>query len=96
MIHIDVKKLARFFKVGTRITGNRQQGSTVGVGYNRIHVPIDDRRLAYVEVWPDEQQGTAVGFWSRGLAGVNGYGVECCQVMSDNGSPYLSKAFARL
>jgi len=33
LIHIDVKKLARFRLVGHRITGNWQQGRTTGVGY---------------------------------------------------------------
>jgi len=51
LIHIDVKKLARFRKVGHRITGNRQQGRSAGLGYDRAHVAIDDAtRLAYVEV----------------------------------------------
>jgi len=80
LIHIDVKKLARFRKVGHRITGNRQQGRSAGVGYDRVHVAIDDAtRLAYVEVLPDEQQGTAIGLMSRALAWFNGQGVECLQ-----------------
>ena len=96
LIHIDVKKLARFRKVGHRITGNRQQGRSAGVGYDRVHVAIDDAtRLAYVEVLPDEQQATAIGFLTRALAWFNGHGVECRQVMSDNGSAYISKAFAK-
>ena len=96
LIHIDVKKLARFRKVGHRITGNRQQGRSVGVGYDRVHVAIDDTtRLAYVEVLPDEQQGTAIGFLSRALAWFNSLGVECAQVMSDNGPAYISKAFTK-
>ena len=93
---IDVKNLARFCKVGHRITGNRQQGRSAGVGYDRVHVAIDDAtRLAYVEVLPDEQQGTTIGFLSRALAWFNGHGVECRQVMSDDGSAYISKAFAK-
>lgn len=32
LIHIDVKALARFRKVGHRITGNRQLGRFTGVG----------------------------------------------------------------
>ena len=69
LIHIDVKKLARFRKVGHRITGNRQQCRSTGVGYDRVHVAIDDAtRLAYVEVLADEQQATAIGFMSRVLA----------------------------
>jgi len=96
LIHIDVKKLARFRKVGHRITGNRQQGRSAGVGYDRVHVAIDDAtRLAYVEVLPDEQQGTAIGFLSRALAWFNGQVVECRQVMSDNGPAYLSRRFAK-
>jgi len=40
LIHIDVKKLALFPKVGHRITGNRQQGRSTGVGYDRVHVSL--------------------------------------------------------
>ena len=82
--------------MGHRITSNRQQGRSTGVGYDRVHVAIDDAtRLAYVEVLADEQQATAVGFLSRSVAWFNGQGVECRQVMSDNGSAYISKAFAK-
>jgi transposase InsO family protein len=96
LIHIDVKKLARFRKVGHRITGNRQQGRSAGVGYDRVHVAIDDAtRLAYVEVLADEQKATAIGFLSRAVAWFNGQGVECRQVMSDNGPAYLSRNFAK-
>ena len=96
LIHIDVKKLARFRKVGHRITGNRQQGRSTGVGYDRVHVAIDDAtRLAYVEVLADEQQATAIGFMSRALAWFNSQGVECRQVMSDNGPAYVSRSFAK-
>ena len=57
---------------------------------------IDDAtRLAYVEVLADGQQATAIGFLSRSVAWFNGQGVECRQVMSDNGSAYISKAFAK-
>ena len=57
---------------------------------------IDDAtRLGYVEVLADGQQATAIGFLSRSVAWFNGQGVECRQVMSDNGSAYISKAFAK-
>jgi len=38
LIHIDIKPLGRFRKVGHRITGNRQQGRSYGVGYEKVHV----------------------------------------------------------
>lgn len=96
LIHIDVKKLARFRKVGHRITGSRQQGRSAGVGYDRVHVAIDDAtRVAYVEVLADEQQATAIGFLCRAVAWFNSQGVECLQVMSDNGPAYVSRSFAK-
>lgn len=57
LIHVDVKTLARFRRVGQRITGNRQQGRSYGIGYNKVHAAFDDAtRLAYVEVLVDEQK----------------------------------------
>ena len=63
LLHVDVMKLTRFREVGHCITGNRQQSRSAGVGYDRVHVTIDETtRLAYIEVLPDEQQGTAIRF----------------------------------
>jgi hypothetical protein len=82
--------------VGHRITGNRQQGRSAGGGYDRVHVAIDDAtRLAYFEVLADEQQATAIGFLSRAVAWFNGQGVECLQVMLDNGRAYILRRFAK-
>ena len=96
LIHIDVKSLARFRQVGHRITGDRQQGRSYGVGYDKVHVAVDDAtRLAYVEVLADEQKPTVIGFLSRAIAWFNGQGIECRRGMSDNGPAYVSKAFAK-
>jgi transposase InsO family protein len=46
-------------------------------------------------VLADEQQATAIGFMSRALAWFNSQGVECRQVMSDNGPAYVSRSFAK-
>ena len=52
--------------------------------------------MAYIEMLADEQQqDTAIGFMSRGVAWFNGQGVECRQVMSDNGPAYVSRSFAK-
>lgn len=42
----------------------------------------------------DEQQGTAIDFLSRDVTWFNGQGMVWLQVMSDNGSTCISKAFA--
>ena len=47
MNHVYTKQLARFDRVGQRITGDRRQGSSRGKGYENVHVAIDDAmRLA--------------------------------------------------
>jgi hypothetical protein len=96
LIHVDVKTLARFRKVGHRMTGNRQKGRSYGAGYAKVHVAVDDNtRLAYVEVLADEQKPMFIDFLSRAIAWFNSQGIECRRVMSDNGPAYVSKAFAK-
>ena len=49
LIHIDIKKLGRFERVGHRITGDRQSNSR-GVGWEFVHVCIDDAsRVAFIQ-----------------------------------------------
>ncbi|MBM5802334.1 MAG: DDE-type integrase/transposase/recombinase, partial [Cyanobacteria bacterium K_DeepCast_35m_m2_023] len=92
MIHVDIKQLARFERVSHRITGDRRLGCSPGAGYEKDHVAVDDAtRLAYVEVLPDEQQATTVGFLVRAVAWFNSQGITCQRVLSDNGSAYRSK-----
>jgi len=56
LIHSDIKSLARFRKVGHPITGDHQQGRSCGVGYDKVHIAVDDAtRLAYVEVLADSR-----------------------------------------
>jgi hypothetical protein len=85
MIHVDTKQLARFERVGHRITGDRRLGSSRGAGYENAHVAIDDTtRLSYVEVLPDEKQATTVGFLLRAVAWFEDQGITCKRVLSSN------------
>jgi transposase InsO family protein len=95
LIHLDVKKLGRFTRVGHRITGCRvKQSNTRGVGWEFVHVCIDDHtRLAYVEILEDEKGPTTVGFLRRALAWFAGHAVQVRRVMTDNGSNYKSLVF---
>jgi hypothetical protein len=91
MIHVDTKQLARFQRIGHRITGDRRQGCSRGAGYEKVHVAVDDAtRLAYVEVLPDEQKATTVGFLARAVGWFSQQGITCRRVLSDNGSSYRS------
>jgi transposase InsO family protein len=96
LVHVDVKKLGRFRRPGHRVTG-RGPGtySGGGRGWEAVHVCIDDAtRLAYVEVLPDERAATTVAFFERAVAWFAERGVTVRQVLSDNGSPYRSTAWA--
>ena len=97
MIHIDIKKLGRFERVGHRITGDRTgQSNSRGVGWEFVHVVIDDNsRIAFAKVMKDEKKESAVAFLKQALAYYKSLGVTVERVMTDNGSCYRSKAFAR-
>jgi transposase InsO family protein len=97
LIHVDIKKLGRFRRPGHRVTGRAVAGAggDRGHGWDCIHVAIDDySRVAYVEVLPDERGPTCVEFLDRALAWFADRAVRVERVMSDNGSGYVSHAFA--
>jgi transposase InsO family protein len=95
LIHIDIKKLGRFERVGHRITGNRQ-GESRGAGWEFVHVCVDDAsRIAFSRILPDERKESAVGFLDAAIAYYRSLGVTVARVMTDNGSCYRSKAFRK-
>ncbi|MGA9581725.1 MAG: IS481 family transposase [Allosphingosinicella sp.] len=97
LIHIDIKKLGRFHKVGHRITGDRTQrsdGRRSHVGWEYVHVCIDDAsRIAFSQILHDEKKESAVAFLNAAIAYYAGLGVTVTRVMTDNGSCYRSHAF---
>ena len=95
LLHLDVKKLARFRDPGHRIHGDRQRTGR-GVGWEFVHIAIDDcSRVAYVEVLGNERGLTTVSFLRRALAWFKRRGVMVRRILSDNGPNYKSKVFAR-
>jgi transposase InsO family protein len=97
LIHIDIKKLGKFNRVGHRITGDRTgQSNTRGVGWEFVHVCIDDAsRIAFSKVMKDERKGCAIAFLKAAVAYYASLGVMVERVMTDNGSCYKSFAFRR-
>ena len=93
LIHIDIKKLGRFDRVGHRITGDRTgQSNSRGIGWEFVHVCIDDAsRIAFAQVMTDEKKESATAFLKTALAYYQSLGVTVARVMTDNGSCY--KAF---
>jgi len=97
MIHLDIKKLGKIDGVGHRFAP-RGPGmhANKGRGWDFLHVCVDDAsRLAYTEILPSEGQADTTAFLERALAWLGRHGVSVERVMTDNGSAYRSKLFAR-
>lgn len=90
LVHVDTKKLGRFYMPGHRVTGNRAVAGIRGKnGWEFLHIAIDDRtRLAYAELLPDETTLTCIGFIKRAAAFYRRHGITIQRVMSDNGVGY--------
>jgi transposase InsO family protein len=99
MIHIDIKKLGRFERIGHRITGDRtrqssRRGNGWGAGWEFVHVCIDDHsRIAFSQIKPDEKADSAVPFLKAAVAYYKSLGIKVERVMTDNGPCYKSFAF---
>jgi len=96
LVHLDIKKLGKIRGVGHRITGQRQHRNR-GIGWEFAHVAIDDAsRIAYVEILADERAVSAQAFLKRVRAWFADRGVTIQRILTDNGSCYVAKTFARL
>lgn len=100
LLHMDVKKLARFSVPGHRVTGDRStKDRQRGVGYDHLHCVVDDHtRIAYVELHPREDAETNVRTLERALRYFAELGLDPPEaVMTDNALVYRrSRAFAEL
>jgi transposase InsO family protein len=77
------------------MTGDHRNASD-GASWDFVHVAIDDAtRLAYVEVLADERRATTTDFLVRALRWFRALGLRVRRVISDNGSPYVSKLFRK-
>ena len=97
MIHLDIKELGKIKGVGHRFAprGPGMHGNR-GHGWDFLHVCVDDAsRLAYTEILPSEGQADTTAFLERALAWLARHGVSVQRVMTDNGSAYRSKLFAK-
>ena len=97
IVHIDIKKLGKFNRIGHRITGDRTgQSKTRGIGWEYVHLAIDDHsRLASSEILPDETRDSCLRFLFNALRFFRGLGVKVERVMTDNGSSFRSRRYAK-
>src|ERR1044071_610972 len=96
LVHVDTKKLGRFYRPGHRVTGDRTaQSRARGIGWEFLHIAIDDAtRLAYAEILRDELGETCAAFLRRAAIFFARHGIRRIErVMSDKGAGYKSFDF---
>jgi transposase InsO family protein len=96
LLHLDVKRLARFSRPGHAATGDRRRSRlwsdrNAAVGYDYLHVVVDDNsRLAYVELHPREDADTNARTLKRAIAWFAELGLAPPEaVMTDNAFVYV-------
>jgi transposase InsO family protein len=96
LVHLDIKKLGRFRRVGHRIHGDHGRRSR-GSGSEFLPIAIDDRtRLAYAALFPDETAASATAFLALAHRWFAARGVAVRGLLTDNGSAYRGHRFAAL
>lgn len=95
LLHMDTKKLGCIERPSHRVTGNRRDASR-GAGWEVAHVAIDDHsRAGFVQMHVDERKDSAVAFLKASVAHYAALGVRIKRLITDNGSAYRSRLFAR-
>jgi transposase InsO family protein len=94
LLHLDTKKLGRIEGLGHRITGQRGLNRNRGIGWDMVHLAIDDHsRVSYALIKTDECGPSCAQFLRQAVAYYASLGVPIARVMTDNGTGYRSKAF---
>jgi len=90
LLHVDTKKLGRFWEVGKRIRRDGVNRSR-RAGWQHLHVCIDDHsRVAYAEVLRSERKGDCAAFLRRAVSWYASQGIVVERVLSDNAKAYYS------
>jgi transposase InsO family protein len=93
LVHIDIKKLAKFETQGHRIDGVRHKANQ-GLGSEHVYVCVDDAsRVAFVEVREREDRFEAAAFLRNAIRWFRARDVRIERVMTDNGKVFLSRDF---
>jgi transposase InsO family protein len=96
LLHIDTKRLGRFWEPGKRVLGEQagRPQKNRRVGWQHLHVAIDDHsRLAYAELLPGQDAQACVRFLERATRWYQEHGVVVQRVLTDNAKAYHSRAW---
>jgi transposase InsO family protein len=96
LVHLDIKKLGRFWQVGKRVLKDgvhRNQGA----GWSFVHVAVDDHsRHATVQLRVSERAVDCAAFAAEVIQRYAEQGTPIQRILTDNGAGYRSDAFATL
>jgi transposase InsO family protein len=96
LVHLDIKKLGRFWQVGKRVLKDGVRRND-GAGWQYAHVAVDDHsRHAIVELRNSETGADCVTFTATVIASYAEQGTPIHRILTDNGAGYRSHAFKRL
>jgi transposase InsO family protein len=94
LLHVDIKKLGRFWTLGKRVLGSEVGNRSRHAGWQYLHLAIDDHsRIAYAELLPSESPSDCAAFLRRAVAWYAEQGITVERVLSDNGNGYRSFAW---
>jgi transposase InsO family protein len=94
LVHLDTKRLGRFWRPGHRVTGDRKLESK-GAGWQFLYVAIDDHaRIAYGEMYREETGLSAARFLARLVGYYRRLGIKIARVLTDNGGCFHAKRFS--
>lgn len=94
LLHVDIKRLGRFWTLGKRALGSEVGNRSPRAGWQYVHLAIDDHsRLAYAELLPTESPADCVAFLRRAVNWYANHGVTIERSLTDNGNGYRSLAW---
>lgn len=82
LVHLDIKKLGRFWQVGKRVLGDGNRSK--GAGWSYAHVAVDDHsRHAIVELRNSERAADCVRFTADVIAAYSQRGTPIQRILTD-------------
>jgi transposase InsO family protein len=96
LVHLDVKKLGRFWRVGKRVFQDGMHRNE-GAGWSYAHVAVDDHsRHAIVQLHTSEGGRDCAAFAADVIRTYAEQGTPIRRILTDNGAGYRSHAFSSL
>jgi transposase InsO family protein len=97
LLHVDTKRLGRFWQVGKAILHDGVQRSP-RAGWHHLHVAVDDHtRIAYCEILAGQGAAASCAFLERAVAWFSSeHAMRIERVLTDNGHAYRSHAWRDL